>query len=92
MLHSSCLLATRAARSPRYSRPAFAAALQTAKDAKGNEKVILNNVSGFVLPKHMLAIMGPSGSGKVSYARAQRVRWFSPRPEVPVSISTNLVL
>ncbi len=43
---------------------------QTAKDSKGNEKVILHDVSGFVLPRHMLAIMGPSGSGKVKGAPA----------------------
>lgn len=32
---------------------------------KGNKKAILKGVSGYVQPNHMLAIMGPSGSGKV---------------------------
>ena len=33
--------------------------------SKGEDKVILDNVSGTVKWGHVLAIMGPSGAGKV---------------------------
>lgn len=39
--------------------------LQVAKDMKNNKRAILNGVSGYVKPNHLLAIMGPSGCGKV---------------------------
>eukprot|EP00798_Chlamydomonas_sp_ICE-L_P028073 gene28073-31177_t len=37
-----------------------------AKNVKGEEKVILNSISGCVPPCAMLAIMGPSGCGKTT--------------------------
>lgn len=37
-----------------------------AKDSKGNAKELLKQVSGFLEPKRMLAIMGPSGCGKTT--------------------------
>jgi len=37
-----------------------------ASDTKGNDKVILNEVTGFLAPRRMLAIMGPSGCGKTT--------------------------
>lgn len=36
---------------------------QTAKTVDGGTKEILKGVSGYVEPNHMLALMGPSGSG-----------------------------
>lgn len=36
----------------------------TVRDSKGHEKQVLKQVSGYLEPGHMLAIMGPSGCGK----------------------------
>lgn len=41
-------------------------AMQSAVKKLKADKVILDNVTGHVEPGHMLAIMGPSGSGAVS--------------------------
>lgn len=39
---------------------------QVATNTKGASKVILDEVTGYVEPCHMLAIMGPSGCGKTT--------------------------
>lgn len=41
-------------------------AMQSAVKKLKADKVILDNVTGHVEPGHMLAIMGPSGSGAAS--------------------------
>jgi ABC-type glutathione transport system ATPase component len=45
--------------------------------SKGEDKAILDNVSGTVKWGHVLAIMGPSGAGKVRYMKCLSYYFYS---------------